>query len=335
MLVTVNINPGFVTGQYKHHKDVHHIYNGKKAYIEFPRSMFHLIQKVLFNQEVRKLKCKSKIIYYANSRSFFGIMRDFVIIMRLKNSHDKIILHNHGSDQLFFSKFSPTNLMYNFLIMKADSIIFLNSFTVPEHNFLSKRIANKATVIHNYCSAFSRKVLINNDKTILYVSNFILEKGYKRVIDFAIQNESHLRSLGWKIKMIGNFIDGTQELHLKSLESVTLNIVGPLSSNDVFYELSQAKVLVFPSTYKTECQPLAVLEAVAHGCVVYSSEINNFLEGFECLGVQSFRSIDKMFSELMIALERNSILPREGYDLAAASTKFSKQAFLSKFSLLL
>ena len=332
MLVTVNINPGFITGQYKHHKDIHNIYNGDKLYIELPHNIIELGREILFNKELHTLKRKDKIIYYANSRSFLGIMRDLFVITLLKRKNDSVILHNHGSDQLYFSKFSLTNVMYNFLVAKAALVIFLNSYSVPRHNFLSKSIESKAKVLQNYCPEFTPKVSCDKSKTILFVSNFIPDKGYMRLINFASENEAKLRALGWQIKMIGNFVDVKQELSLKSFNSDILSIIGPLTPEQVSSELRHAKIFVFPSAYKTECQPLVVLEAVAHGCVVFSTEINNFLEGFGCLGVQSFKSSDKLFSQLLVALESNVILPRDGYDLVAASNKFSKEAFLSKFS---
>jgi glycosyltransferase involved in cell wall biosynthesis len=100
---------------------------------------------------------------------------------------------------------------------------------------------------------------------LAFVSNFVPGKG----IDDFIQLAGDLESVTGTVVGAESYAGQTEEIRARVPRGV--RVVGTLSNAEARDVVGSHRLLVFPSTYKYEAQPLAIIEALAAGtpCVAY------------------------------------------------------------------
>lgn len=116
----------------------------------------------------------------------------------------------------------------------------------------------------------------NEDGPILFLSNLLEEKGADVFVDMAIeicdQNEApHFALVGQQAdEELAQALQRKVEL---SGHSDRVTFLGPKFDSDKWDVLAQARMLVFPSRYRFEAQPLAVIEAFSMGIPVIAADV--------------------------------------------------------------
>ena len=120
---------------------------------------------------------------------------------------------------------------------------------------------------------------------LLYLSNLIQSKGYADVLEAAaiLRREAKMR---FELVFAGRFLPSVDDRHACSpaqseqafrarIEaedlSDTVRYVGPVTGQAKWRLFEAADVFLLPTNYRHEGQPVSVIEAMAHGCVVVAT----------------------------------------------------------------
>jgi glycosyltransferase involved in cell wall biosynthesis len=116
-----------------------------------------------------------------------------------------------------------------------------------------------------------RKPKSADSREVLFLSNLIPEKG---IFDFLeIAADFHRRGDTAVFVAAGAPTSTTQLDELEQIATDNVKLLGPADSELKWHLLESADVLVFPSQYEFEAQPLVIVEAMAAGLPVLAYQI--------------------------------------------------------------
>ena len=260
---------------------------------KFNRSLEYL--KIL-TQYVVKILRWNVFIYVTIAQSRQGFVRDFIMIWLASLLRHEIVAQLHGGNYHNFYEQQPKWLQ--FLIRKT--LLRLKKIAVLGESLRSvfdfePRLASKIFVIPNgipnpnNAVSFRPKQLPDLKKPIslLYLSNLIESKGYLDVVESVgiLVNQYQMNVL---CHFCGEFLcNPTDDVLLQSVENakqvfyekihqLNLNehikyegVVDQIRKNDF---LKSSDFMILPTQFDCEGQPLSILEAMSHGCVVISTK---------------------------------------------------------------
>ena len=273
----------------------------------FPFHVLTLISRLLIAWQKGITAVFSKNIIYVNlGQTKFAIIRDgFPLLLRsLISSEEKAVVSLHGSYFLEWKEnYLETKLFQN--ISKATKYITVLG---PNHKNKLMNLGiseEKIVILDNTCllaplseSEVLSKHQINNTQTveskkkinILFLSSLIEAKGYVEFIEAISQlaldsNVSIEATLCGKITTIASSNDRfsnpaaakewieTQVAKINKSNYVRLLWINGAIGEDKAKLFRQAQIFVLPSRYKTEAQPISILEALASGCAVITTKV--------------------------------------------------------------
>jgi len=236
----------------------------------------HNIIEVIFN--------KSDIFYLTISQSRVGNIRDitFMTIVLLKRK--KLVIHLHGGyyRKLYDDKFGKIQRIFNKCILErvsiaivlGESLRYIFKDLVRDKNILIvENCVDDEFVINN--EDFYKKIeSIGNDINVLYLSNFIKEKGYEDVLGLSLKSRG-LKNI--KYKFAGLFF---KEEDKKSFEdfvinnklSETVEYLGVVGGERKLQLLKGCDIFILPTFYAKEGQPISIIEAMGNGCFIISTK---------------------------------------------------------------
>ncbi|QUY43020.1 glycosyltransferase family 4 protein [Acaryochloris marina] len=262
---------------------------------------------VLLYAWLQVLRLKPEYILYVSlGQTKFSMMREgipFVLRYFFNNRKTTGIISLHGSN---FMTWQYKDLEAKFLRMISGSANLI-SVLGPNQVTQLKELGitpNKIFVADNTClidslnisrikQKHTQTLTLNRPLNILFLSNLLEEKGYIQFIEAAYILSKEARETHRKLNFIlcgktifsdnANLRFSNPELAQNWIKSQIKEInqssqislqwidgaIG-LQKQELFH---QAHVFVFPSQYKTEAQPLVILEALASGCAVLTSRI--------------------------------------------------------------
>lgn len=232
-----------------------------KKFFHFLLIVFRLLN-LLFSK-------KFDLVYFPIVPYGISFLRDSIIVFILKLFNKKIIFHMHGKG--IQKNYVKHKLIYDYVFNNTSSII-LSNFLSYDLKFLNTKLYVLNNGIENYPK--SKKTKQYEKIKILYVSNFILEKGVLDLIDsISLINDI---DVNFELNLVGNFTNEISEEYLRSkIKSLNLseiiNLVGPMygqQKNDIF---SESHLFVFPTYYPNECFPLVLLEACQFSLPIIST----------------------------------------------------------------
>jgi glycosyltransferase involved in cell wall biosynthesis len=263
--------------------------------------------KKSFSYHLNRIKSTTKAILelsknprqstvYTVYESGIGIIYNYAIVSMARIFNHKIYIHHHTS-QHTKSKLTRFNVLLH--IAKNSTHILLsngmrqdfeknykgkfNSIVVQNHSMIS--IKNSSAVRFE-----------NNNINIGFISNLTLEKGALRSIECL----RHLISNGINasLLMAGPTVNEETNAHLlkaKKELGENLKILGSINGTEKQKFFDGIDLLIFPSSYKYEAQPLVVLEAMAAGIPVIVSNYGYISElapdpSFVCHDLAEFNS---------------------------------------------
>lgn len=234
--------------------------------------MSKLFKKLM---ELRKaLKKKSyDIVYVVFAPYTFSLLRDVAytrIIKRANNS--TLIAHLHCGNYGENFKTGINKKLFNYLLKQTDKLIFLSpmlkhfDYPVQKTFFLTNMISEDIVCSHEEIEGKLRTKQEQEQFNIFFISNMIVEKGYEDVVEAVkIIKERTIKSFsvhlvgGWPSDDIRRIFE--QKIEEDGLEK-EVHIYGPITDRAKIKSFFlEADVLVLPTYYAVEAQPLSIIEA--------------------------------------------------------------------------
>jgi glycosyltransferase involved in cell wall biosynthesis len=258
-------------------------------YTKFTNTIMYLIHNIfiliegcfvlIFNKHI-------KLLYLTTSRSKLGFLRDMFFISVAWVNKVKVVNHLHGSDFIKFRNSQPPFLvkLINSAYRKIDCSIVLTPKMKEQYADYPDM---KVEVLSNFCPPevyafrFDEK---NESLKILFLSNLMYSKGVIHLIKACIK----LSELGVKFelnvagKAIGDEYKSADEIqqifniYLKKYN--WLNYHGIVSGREKILLLNNNNVFCLPTFYKTEAQPISIIEGICSGSTILSTNFKYISE---------------------------------------------------------
>jgi glycosyltransferase involved in cell wall biosynthesis len=217
-----------------------------------------------------KLFHPPKVIYISISGGV-GIFFDSILAFGVWFLHCPVVVHHHS-----FSYVNDDSYLFRIFcrILKSRDlthVVLCEQMGVglckryPNFVFGSQImvVSNSAFTSFDDSLVFNRTV--NDVLTIGYISNITIEKG---VLD-VIKLYENCKSLGLIVKILvaGPCLDNSIRSKLESLSSNfdDFTYLGPVYGSDKIEFYKSIDILVFPTRYSNEAEPLVIYEAAQHG----------------------------------------------------------------------
>lgn len=211
------------------------------------------------------------VVFFATNRTF-SFLVDWALseILRLSRARTIFYIHTVGFRTLA-NRSRRWESLIDRMFSSADAVVCLGP-TLAED---VKRWVEKSqiTFIPNTVANSPEPPAAQIPKTsILYFSNLIPEKGVSTFIDLAVDLAPELPGIPFIVAgapVDTEFADSMrQKVRDLRLESRVTFLGAVTDATEKFQLLRRAAVLVFPSTYPFEAQPLTIVEALAAGTPV-------------------------------------------------------------------
>lgn len=210
---------------------------------------------------------KNVSIYLVVSRSTLGFWRDTPILL-LSLFNVKIVTHAHGSEitELLTERWYSHLALY---LYKKTQLI------VPSNHLLSA-LSNHPSVhvIENF-SKFQPAVLRTGEPFkyhIYWNSNLVYSKGILEFFTALQKYEEKFPNTPLQIAIVGTFLSdeymsavklkGYFHSRISAFKHIKIHYFGPVSSDQSRKILLKSNAVILPSFYNSECQPLAIIEAM-------------------------------------------------------------------------
>jgi len=273
---------------------------------QFFRLAFRLIRSIKF--------IRPDIMYFSLMPVGKGLFRDlfFVIIIKWFKITPVYHLHNKGiarnSDKWIMKK------LYQFIF--RDSYIIHLSTKLYEHEMINLKLKNvKYRIVPNGISWSKTVEFVKHDGTInlLYLSNLFPQKGIINLIKIFKNIESEFPDV--ILSIVGGF--PYRQTHKQVMKLIKYNnlekkvlLKGPKFGKNKTMEYNQADIFVFPTSFRQECFPLVILEAMQAGLPIIASDEGAIPEIIDdgINGIILRRWTVESFSEKLALLIRDSEL---------------------------
>ncbi len=279
-------------------------------------------------------KSKNNIVYVVASRSKLGFLRDIpAYICSLLGM--KIVIHFHGSDVI--------KLINSFLFGKLALFFFKRAMViVPSSHLIEPLLAHQISnlcVIENFCNfskiTSEKSAVHDNDKSfiIFWNSNIIHSKGVFLLAEAVLK----LNLEGFAIKLILSGLPIGDEL-LNSQSTIEklndyachscIDYIGRINHETMKILLNRANLVCLPSWYKSECQPLSIIEAMCFGKRIIISNTSAMLatvNDYPSLIISAFSS-DALKHQIMKVFNDEEIISMQPH-ADKARERFSKELF--------
>lgn len=243
--------------------------------------------KKFLNNLLKIMFSKLDLYYLTISQSRFGNIRDLIMIKLIQLKKKKIIIHLHGGGfrNILDSEFGDFQKRLNYKILSkvdagivlGDSLRYIFEGIIPEDKiYVVKNCVDDEFVISD--EEFNEKLtLLENKKQfkILYLSNFIEDKGYKEVLQLAklVKEKNDNR---FKFIFAGKFFNESDKNEFfEYIDNNNLNSIvsyrGIIGGNDKLNTLKESDFFILLTRYKNEGQPISIIEAAANGLKIIST----------------------------------------------------------------
>ena len=252
---------------------------------------FGLLFRLIFKLILRKY-----VVYHTISQSKEGFTRDFPIVILAKILGSRIIVHIHGGNYDGFYQAQKPFIQRKIrqMLMQSDSIIVLSESMKNMFDF-EPQLFSKISVVKNGLpwsiednSLKIKKLSTINGSSIkiIFLSNLIESKGYLDVLE---ATSLLVNEYGYNIiaDFCGEFIHYYDAKRFTSLSKAKAYFYAFIAKNKlenhVNYHgivevekkkelLNEAHFFVLPTNYINEGQPISIIEAMAYGCVVLTTD---------------------------------------------------------------
>lgn len=234
------------------------------------------------------------IYYLTISQSRLGNIRDLIIISLVQWKKKKIIIHLHGGGfrDILENNFSYYQRKLNYKILSnvdagivlGDSLRYIFEGIIPSDKiYVIKNCVDNQYIIND--TEFEEKMLsLKNKKKfqILYLSNFILEKGYKEVLQLAkLLKEKDEKN--FQFVFAGKFFTEADKYEFnrfikKNRLEDLIEYKGIISGKKKVQALKDSDYFILLTRYKNEGQPISIIESAANGVRIVTTNHAGILD---------------------------------------------------------
>ena len=236
----------------------------------------------LYARFIKKLfQINPDIVYMPSQQSTITYLRDLPFILISKIFNIKIICHLRGG--YFLNWYNESSELTKWLIRKVQKlidgqIVLGDNLKKLYEPFMEK---NKIFVIPNGGDFDFTNVKISNEKLIkiLFLGNMIKTKG---VIDFikAAQRIDKKYKNNLIFQLAGEHYDCENEINnlIKSSIDSRIEYLGLITGDEKKSILANSDIFVFPTYYRNEGHPWVIVEALAAGLPIISTDRGAIIE---------------------------------------------------------
>lgn len=230
--------------------------------------------RIIIGSIASYIKFKPDLTYITLSPHGLAFYKDGFIALIIKALGGHIVFHLHGKGiQNEVRKSRIKTKLYKLVFKKAD-VIHLSEklyFDIEDIRDFTTSITSVQNGIDG--SNFDPKKTNNTAVEFVYLSNLVPAKGADVLIRAtALIDEKYTGA--FKVKIIGK---PSNSIYLQELNSLiteelsnTITVLGPKYGPDKIHALVTSDVFVLPT--KNDCFPLSILEAMAAGLAVISTD---------------------------------------------------------------
>ena len=251
-------------------------------------------------------------VYLSFKRGWISVICDYIFLLAICTVRPRLIVgHLHGNEIFCHEKQNWIHRIFARNLKMCDQVICLNSyqkaqletvFGLKNHiivpNFSSLRVP--LPKLETRLSERRRYGGLN----VMYFSNLMVEKG---IIDFL--DVAAVAGDGIQFRVFGKPLkDGTPDAIMirERLDNLPANTryFGPVYGDDRLSAYEEIDVILFPSTYATEAQPLVIIEAMSMGIIpiVYDRHYASDIIPPQSDG--GFRVKDQALKDIVVLLYR-------------------------------
>ncbi|MGG0331038.1 glycosyltransferase family 4 protein [Priestia megaterium] len=293
----------------------------------------NIIMKVIMKAFIMK----KEIVYISISQTRLGLIRDLIIIFICSIRSKKIIAHLHGNN--LGNVINEMNRLEKILVKKVfnriTSGIVLGKNLKDNFKSLVQNtdvVANGIDINYIKEEEISHKQRDRDYITIVYLSNLIETKGYQELIYAVISLLE--KGIKIKLKLAGSVFDQIKfkevwkKVQHYNLES-NIQYLGTVEGEDKKRLLLDSDIMVLPTNYPIEGQPLSIIEGMAAGLPIISTSRGSIPDLITNNGILIDSGEKKLIEQALIELINN---PEKMKSMAQNSRgNFSRKFTLDKY----
>lgn len=218
----------------------------------------------------------AKIVYITPGQSFWGILKYAPFILLAWLLRKPIIMHIHGN--YLGTQYQLLNgikkKVFKFLVSRSSAGIVLSNSL--QDNFNELLTKDKIYIVENFANnELIADTVVQKDTSrlkLLWLSNLMEEKGILDFLDALILLKN--RNIVFEVKLAGKIEEGLeQKIHQKLNEiGESAEYLGVVYGEQKKSQLLAANVFVFPTYYTMEGQPISLIEAMATGNIIVTTD---------------------------------------------------------------
>ena len=287
-------------------------------------------------------------IYFTSSRSKLGFLRDLILVL-INNSDDKLIVnHLHGADfkRFYESASAFYKVIVDFVYTKIDiSIVLCNGMKSQYSNYKNMKLEVVSNFYDQQEVGSFREYNKRKPLEILFLSNLIKSKGYKELVD-AVKTVNRIEKDCCILHLAGAAFDEDSRKFIFEIESNKhVMYHGVISGKDKSDLLSRAHILALPTYYPTEAQPLCLIEGMASGCYIvttnhnyipeFVSEVNGSVLNIHHAPIDD--SFNSSLTQVLLSLVKgeDNLLEKMNYNITYSKSEFSSIVYINKIDMIL
>jgi len=228
---------------------------------------------------IKSIFIKYDVVYFTCSRSFLGSIKDILLINLVSLKKVKIVNHLHGSDFKEFLDNSPKS--YRKILIKSYakvniSIVLLDKMKSQFDNFPNMTIE----VVPNFYDKELNEELVNKEEdtiNLVYLSNIMSSKGIFELIEAFNKLSKGYTNI--YLTIAGGYIadeymsieEVREKFEHKISQNDKIKYIGKTFGKEKAKLLQESNIFVLPSYYKSEAFPISIIEAMACGNAIVTT----------------------------------------------------------------
>lgn len=283
---------------------------------------------------------KFSVVYLSCSRTFFGSLKDQLLLHLCKQYRLKVVNHLQGADFKTFYDTYP-RLLRGILHRAYDhvdtSIVLMEGMKEQFQDFPHM---NKIVIPNFYSSEFKIEDTARKDQlTVTYFSNLLASKGIFDFLDAAVLIHKKEPQMAFQVagKFMSDHLMTSKEVQnrfhrfLKEHSHVNIQFHQQIKPGERSNFLSRSSILVLPTYYSTEGLPLVITEAMRSGNAIVTTKHNYLPEIISdkngvLVPSRNPAAIEHAVLELLSNPEKLRTIQK--HNVHVAKTKYSEEIYI-------